>query len=228
MVSAPFRVYVCYFLFALPTLPVVFVGRSKRFCAEDRSFLSEAGQLPFRVDTRFDLPLSLGLALVAMFTASVGSPLVCKFRGMSLCVHGQVCPGVLRSQAGQCHVGGSVARVFVVGFRFCPTVCCDGCCFSVLVCSVSLVLGPVSRESLYGLGKGISSQRSSTCAGPPGWFKLKPEVLQKQVGKLAEEYGALFVDVTLRDGFIVPQVEFVTGIKFLRFLKKERPRSVYP
>ena len=55
----------------------------------------------------------------------------------------------------------------------------------------------------------------------PGWIKLKPEDLQKQVGKLAEKYDALFVEGTLRDGFIVPQVELVTGIKFLRFLKKE-------
>ena len=55
----------------------------------------------------------------------------------------------------------------------------------------------------------------------PGWIMLKPEVLQKQVGKLTEEYGALFVEGTLKDGFIVPQVELVTGIKFLRFLKKE-------
>ena len=55
----------------------------------------------------------------------------------------------------------------------------------------------------------------------PGWIKMKPEVLQKQVGKLTEEYGALFVEGTLRDGFIVPQVELVTGIKFLRFLEKE-------
>ena len=31
------------------------------------------------------LPLSLGLALVAMFTGTVGSPLGCKFRGMSFC-----------------------------------------------------------------------------------------------------------------------------------------------
>ena len=53
----------------------------------------------------------------------------------------------------------------------------------------------------------------------PGWIKLKPEDLQKQVGKLAKEYGAFFVDVTLRDGFIVLQIELVTGIKFLRFLK---------
>ena len=55
----------------------------------------------------------------------------------------------------------------------------------------------------------------------PGWIKLKPEVLQKQFSKLTKEYGALFVEGTLRDGFIVPQVELVTGIKFLRFLKRE-------
>ena len=50
---------------------------------------------------------------------------------------------------------------------------------------------------------------------------MKPEVLQKQVGKLAKEYGAFFVDVTLRDGFTVLQVELFTDIRFLRFLKKE-------
>ena len=55
----------------------------------------------------------------------------------------------------------------------------------------------------------------------PGWIRLKPEVLQRQVGKLAEEYGAFFVDVTLRDGFIVLQVELFTDIKLLRFLKKK-------
>ena len=54
-----------------------------------------------------------------------------------------------------------------------------------------------------------------------GWIKMKPEVLQKQVGKLAKEYGAFFVDVTLRDGFTVLQVKLVTGIKVLRILKKE-------
>ena len=52
-----------------------------------------------------------------------------------------------------------------------------------------------------------------------GWIKMKPEVLQKQVGKLAKEYGAFFVVVTLRDGFTVLQVELFTDIKFLRFLK---------
>ena len=38
---------------------------------------------------------------------------------------------------------------------------------------------------------------------------------------MAEEYGALVVVVTLRNGFNVPQVELVTGIKFLRVQKKE-------
>ena len=55
----------------------------------------------------------------------------------------------------------------------------------------------------------------------PSWFKLKPEDLQKQVGKLAEKYDALVVVVTLKDGFGVHQVKLVTGIKFLRILKKE-------
>ena len=38
---------------------------------------------------------------------------------------------------------------------------------------------------------------------------------------MAEENGAFFVDVTLRDGFFVLQVEFVADIKFLRFLKRD-------
>ena len=62
----------------------------------------------------------------------------------------------------------------------------------------------------------------------PSWIKLKPEDLKKQVGKLAEKYDALVVVVTLEDGFGVPQVELVTGIKFLRILRKEEPRSVCP
>ena len=54
----------------------------------------------------------------------------------------------------------------------------------------------------------------------PSWIKLKPEDLQKQVGKLAEKYDALVVDV--------PQVELVTGIKFLRVLKKEGFAPSFP
>ena len=53
-----------------------------------------------------------------------------------------------------------------------------------------------------------------------GWIKLKPEVLQKQVGKLAEKYGALFVEGTLKDGFVVPQVELFTD-QVHAFLEKE-------
>ena len=61
-------------------------------------------------------------------------------------MHDQVCPGVLRSQAGLCYVGGSVARVFIVGFRFCPTVCCDG--FAIRCCLLCFVgVGPVSRDA---------------------------------------------------------------------------------
>ena len=55
----------------------------------------------------------------------------------------------------------------------------------------------------------------------PGWFKMKPEVLQKQFGKLAKVYGAFFVGVTLRGGFTALQVELFTDIKFLFFLKEE-------
>ena len=80
---------------------------------------------------------------------------------------------------------------------------------------------PSLEGRMYGPGKGISSQRSTYKRRAPSWIKLKPEDLQKQVGKLAEKYDALVVDVTLRDGFNVPQVKLVTGIKFLRILKKE-------
>ena len=56
----------------------------------------------------------------------------------------------------------------------------------------------------------------------PSWIKLKPEDLKEQIDKLAEKgMTPSFVDVTLRDGFGVPQVELVSGIKFLRILKKE-------
>ena len=87
------------------------------------------------------------------------------------------------------------------------------------VCSVFAGTGPVWKEVWTGQGHIFATLQYMRWA--PGWIKLKPEVLQKQVGKLAEEYGAFFVDVTLRDGFIVLQVELFTDIKFLRFLKKE-------
>ena len=54
-------------------------------------------------------------------------------------MHGQVCLGVLRSQAGQCYVNGSVARVFFVGFDFVLRFAVMVLLFGV-VCSVSLVL----------------------------------------------------------------------------------------
>ena len=131
-------------------------------------------------------------------------------------MHDQVCPGVHRSQAGQCYVGGSVARVFIVGFRFCPTVCCDGFVIR-FVCSVSLVLARSRDAGIYWTR--VYLRNAPVHALGPGRIKLKPEDIQKQVGKLAEEYGALVDDVTLWDGFTVLQVELFTDIKFLRFLK---------
>ena len=57
------------------------------------------------------LPLSLGLALVAMVPGTVGSPLDCRFRGW-VCVHGQICPVVSSvRKLGLRYVGGSVAQV---------------------------------------------------------------------------------------------------------------------
>ena len=95
------------------------------------------------------------------------------------------------------------------------------------VCSVSLVLAQFGRTFVW-TGQGFFFVTLQCIRWAPGWIKLKLEDLQKQVGKLAEEYGALVVDVTLRDGFNVPQVELVTGIKFLRVLKKEGFAPSFP
>ena len=88
------------------------------------------------------------------------------------------------------------------------------------VCSVSLVLAQFGRTLVW-TGQGYIFATLQFMRWAPSWFKLKPEDLQKQVGKLAEKYDALVVVVTLKDGFGVPQVRLVTGIKFLRILKKE-------
>ena len=107
---------------------------------------------------------------------------------------------------------------FLVGFRIGPTFAVMLSLFGA-ICSVFAGTGPFWKGVWTGLGHIFATLQYMRWA--PGWIKLKPEVLQKQVGKLAEEYGAFFVVVTLRDGFIVLQVESVTDIKFLRFLKKE-------
>ena len=184
-----------------------------------QTFLCGGSRLPFgsgifQSRRSLRLPLSLRLALVAMVTGTVGSPLDCKFRGMSFCVHGQVCPGVLRSQAWSelCWRFRCSRFHFLVGFSSLSYVCCD--------VVVSLVLAQFGRTLVW-TGQGYIFATLQYMRWAPSWIKLKPEDLQKQVGKLAEEYGALVVDVTLRDGFNVPQVKLVTGIKFLRILKKE-------
>ena len=134
--------------------------RSKRFCAEDRGFLSGAD---ISESSLASLAIVLELELVAMFTGTVGSPLDCEFCGMSLCAWPGLsgCPPFL---AGRCYVGGSVARVFIVGFLFCPTVCCDG--FVIRCCLLCFVEVGTVRGTLVCTGQSISSQRSSTCAGP--------------------------------------------------------------
>ena len=145
-----------------------------------------------------------------------------------VCVLGQVCPGVYRSQAWSEICGGSVAQVFIFlsVFRVCPTFAVMLLLFGA-VCSVSLVLAQFGRTLVW-TGQGYIFVTLQYIRWAPGWIKLKLEDLQKQVGKLAEEYGALVVDVTLRDGFNVPQVELVTGIKFLRVLKKEGFAPSFP
>ena len=81
--------------------------------------------------------------------------------------------------------------------------------------------GPVWRTHVW-TGQGHIFATLPYKRRAPRWIKLKPEDLKEQIGKLAEKsMTPSFVDVTLRDGFGVPQVELVTSIKFLRFLKKE-------
>ena len=68
-------------------------------------------------------------------------------------------------------------------------------------------------ETLVWTGQGYFFATLQYIRGAPSWFNLKPEDLQMQVGKLAEKYDVLVVVVTLEDGFGVPQVEFISGIK---------------
>ena len=140
----------------------VFFGRSKRFRAEDhlpvplesaiQTFLCGGSRPPFGDKVfqgrhSFRLPLSLELALVAMFTGAVGSPLDCKFRGMCLCARPDL-SGVYRSQAWSEMCGGSVAQGFhfLVGFSSLSYFCCDvvaiRCC---LFCFVDA--GPVWKDA---------------------------------------------------------------------------------
>ena len=225
MVSAPFRERVL-FLF----------GRSKRFRAEDHLPVPlnkcDPNVSVRRIEASFRKrnisKSTLASLAVVLRTCTCrhgywhcGSPLDCKFRGMIfVCMARSVLVSTVRT-LGQRLCGGSVARgfLFLVGFRVCPTFAVMLLLFGA-VCSVFVGTGPVWKEACMDWARAYLRNAPVHALGP-GLVKLKPEVLQKQVGKLAEEYGAFFVDVTLRDGFIVPQVELFTDIKFLRFLKKE-------
>ena len=190
-----------------------------------QTFLCGGSRLPFGSGTfqsrhSLRLPLSLRLALVAMVTGTVGSPLDCKFRGMSfVCMARSVLVSSVR-KLGQRYVGGSVAQVFffLSVFRVCPTLAVMLLLFGA-VCSVSLVLAQFGE--LVWTGQEYIFATLQYMRWAPYWIKLKPEDFKKQIGKLAEKYDALVVVVTLEDGFGVPQVKLVTGIKFLRILRKE-------
>ena len=119
-------------------------------------------------------------------------------------------------------VGGSFARgfIFLVGFRIGPTFAVMLLLFAA-ICSVSLVLAQFGRTHVW-TGQGHIFATLPYKRRAPSWIKLKPEDLKEQIGKLAEKsMTPSFVDVTLRDGFGVPQVKLITGIKILRILKKE-------
>ena len=192
-----------------------------------QTFLCGGSRLPFGSGTfqsrhSLRLPLSLVLTLVAMVTGTVGSPLDCRFRGMSfVCMAKSVLVSTVR-KLDQRYVGGSVARgfLFLYVFRVCPTVAVMLLLFGA-VCSVSLILAQFGRTHVWTKQGHIFAtllykRRALT------WFKLKPEGHKEQIGQLAEKsMTPSFVDVTLRDGFGVLQVELVTSIKFLRILKKE-------
>ena len=143
MVNAPFREYVVFFF-----------GRSKRFRAED---LLPGSLLQVRAP-------NVSVRRIDGFLS--GTP------GLQVSWHEFVCMArsVLVStvrKLGQSYVGGSVARgfIFMSVFRVCPTFAVMLLLFGA-VCSVFSWYWPSLEARLYGLGKGISSQRSSTCAGP--------------------------------------------------------------
>ena len=108
--------------------------------------------------------------------------------------------------------------LFLVGFRIGPTFAVMLSLFAA-VCSVSFVLAQFGRTHVW-TGQGHIFATLQYKRRAPSWIKLKPEDLKEQIGKLAEKYDALVV-VTLRDGFGVPQVKLITGIKILRIIKKE-------
>ena len=137
-------------------------------------------------------------------------------------MHGQVCPGVHRSQAWSvmCWQLCCSRFHFLVGFRVGPTFVVLLLLFGA-VCSVPLVLAQFGRTHVW-TGQGHIFATLPYKRRASSWIQLKPEDLKEQIGKLAEKsMTPSFVDVTLKDGFVVPQVKLVTGIKFLRILKKE-------
>ena len=101
-------------------------------------------------------------------------------------MHGQVCPGVHRSQDGSEVLAAPLLEVSFSGwFSNWSYVCCDvvaiRCC---LLCS--LVLAQFGRTHVW-TGQGHIFATLQYKRRAPSWIKLKPEDLKEQIGKLAEK-----------------------------------------
>ena len=89
------------------------------------------------------------------------------------------------------------------------------------VCSVPLVLAQFEGTHVW-TGQGLIFATLPYKRRAPSWIKLKPEDLSEQICMLAKKgMTPASIDVTLKDSFGVPQVEMITGNKFLRILVKE-------
>ena len=143
-----------------------------------QTFLCGGSRLPFGSGSfqsrhALRLPLSLGLALVAMVTGTVGSPLGCKFRGMSLCAWPGLswCPmfaSLVRNMlsAPLLEVYFS-CRFFEFVLRFVVMLLLFGA-----VCYVSLVLAQFGRTLVWtGQGKNFATLHYKRRA--PSWIKLR-------------------------------------------------------
>ena len=124
-------------------------------------------------------------------------PLDCKFRGMSLCAWPGLswCPPFASLVSDMLAAPLLEVSFSLSVFRVCPTLAVMLLLFGA-VCSVSLVLAQFGRTLVW-TGQGYFFATLQYMRWAPSWIKLKPEDLQKQVGKLAEKYDALVVVVNV-------------------------------
>ena len=189
--------------------------RSKRFCAEDQGFFSEA---VFQKHASLAVVLGTYTCRHDYWHCVITPGLQVSWHEF-VCMARSVLVSTVRRLVRRCWRLLCSRFLFLVGFRIGPTFVVMLLLFAA-VCSVSLVLAQFGRTHVW-TGQGHIFETLQYKRRAPSWIKLKPEDLKKQIGKLAEKYDALVVDVTLRDGFSVPQVKLVTDIKFLHILKKK-------